>query len=761
MMKKGRIILALLCALCLPAAAHGSESSLRDIRTVIGRIEQGSIAMMGEFWLVPEDCTGFELRYRPDLSDSYMEEILPGLPAPEADESTGMLRCFPDEDTVRGLLENSYAASIGPNREILWFLSGSRPAIFIQRGKTLVLMAQSSARGVPDTDGSLGNILEYKTKTSFDPVEGEVVWSPDGRYVFFNDTERWRGGQIMLNDPYLLDTQTGDIFLIDNGGSPKDPLRGTFRCVLNGSFSADGKNFYWYCRSYADGAPSAHFLMRYNLESGEQKTVTELKGPLLDFCEISQNRWFLLENVGTGILLVRMTFSANGVEKMGEQLPAFCASAGFLPAVRKNVLLAVTPNPSGGTYLLPLTWDRPAALTSWRKIGSLEEDGLWEISAEEIEAELQEAKNNKSVLSGSGNVGTAYIKNAAAITGVTDLLLTVFIREPVPESWGGGFDDFSGQVIMNTETLKLYPIRTGSALDGLRDSLIDGTCFLLRNYGQEAIGLYSLNTFPEISFLAGETYISPYGTFMCRNESDPLVLTSVTLENHECTADVAVGEDGYIIRFHVADWPEPETVRQEYIVPEVLSADRWNEITSALSNKDRKKFLNLYMKSTPEKLAEKSNADEILACYPAAATETLYILNTGLKAFNLETEEELLKSIGYTAEDFERDMELAAVRRETNVIVTKNGKNRTAVVRYSFSFSDSLRPEDGGRILELAGLCERIGKALMANRLSADPLPVESVILDKYDMGSIDFYVTVDLTETTESTLDLTLAVHP
>ena len=107
MMKKGRIILALLCALCLPAAAHGSESSLRDIRTVIGRIEQGSIAMMGEFWLVPEDCTGFELRYRPDLSDSYMEEILPGLPAPEADESTGMLRCFPDEDTVRGLLKKA------------------------------------------------------------------------------------------------------------------------------------------------------------------------------------------------------------------------------------------------------------------------------------------------------------------------------------------------------------------------------------------------------------------------------------------------------------------------------------------------------------------------------------------------------------------------------------------------------------------------------------------------------------------------------
>ena len=106
-------------------------------------------------------------------------------------------------------------------------------------------------------------------------------------------------------------------------------------------------------------------------------------------------------------------------------------------------------------------------------------------------------------------------------------------------------------------------------------------------------------------------------------------------------------------------------------------------------------------------------------------------------------------------------MELAAVRRETNVIVTKNGKNQTAVVRYSFSVSDPLQPEEGGRILELAGLCEQIGRAVMANQLSAEPLPLESVILTMYDMGSIDFYVTLDSTETTEDTLAFTLTVTP
>ena len=116
MMKKSRIMLALLCALCLlAAAAEGSEGSLRNIRTTIGRVEQGCIAMMGDYWLIPEDFSGFELQVRPDLPEGYPDQFIPGLPAPETDESSGMLRFALAEETARQLLESAYAASISDN----------------------------------------------------------------------------------------------------------------------------------------------------------------------------------------------------------------------------------------------------------------------------------------------------------------------------------------------------------------------------------------------------------------------------------------------------------------------------------------------------------------------------------------------------------------------------------------------------------------------------------------------------------------------
>lgn len=759
MMKKSRIMLALLCALCLlAAAAEGSEGSLRNIRTTIGRVEQGCIAMMGDYWLIPEDFSGFELQVRPDLPEGYPDQFIPGLPAPETDESSGMFRFALAEETARQLLESAYAASISPDGAILWFIYDSPPFMVVQRGKTLVLAAQSSGRGAADTDGGLKSVLDYKLSITTDPAESRAAWSPDGRYLFFNEPELWRNDRMMLNDPYLLDSYTGDIFLIESSGNPKNPLQDTFRCVLNGCFSADGKSFYWYCRSYAPGDRPGHFLMRYDLESGARETVCELKGAMLDFSEIRENCWFLLEASGGAAGLVRLTLSPDGIERTEEPLPAFCNSAGFLPAVRGNVLLAATPLSSSGTYLLPLTWDAPAGDT-WYKVGSLREDALQEISTDAIEAELREAKNNPNAVSGRHNIGTAYIKDADAIIGVTNLLLTVSLRDPIPESWGGGYEDFNGQVILNTENLKQFPIWTGWIREGTPDTLINGDCFLAMNYGQDAVGLYSAYELPEVPFLKGETYRSQYGTFLCRNESDPLVLTSVTLKNRECSAEITIAGDSYTVRFRVADRPEPEAVREEYTVPEVLTVERWNEITSAMDKKDKKKFSSLYGKITPDKLAARKNSDEILACYPAAATETLYILQDDLKTSSLSMAETILEAIGYTAEDYRRDMEQVAVPRETNVIVTKNGSTETSPVRYTFIVPDPLLYPGSARVQELAGLCEQIGRAVTANRLSAEPLPVESVILDRYYMGNIDFDVTVNNMEETETTLEFTLTV--
>lgn len=757
MLKKRRILPALLCALCLlTVSCAGAVPNIRGIRNVIGRIEQGSIPMLGEILLIPQDCSGFELQYRADTAG----EIIPGLPAPETDGESGMLRCPLDEETARMLFENAYAVSVAPDGSMLRVVRlPEQTFMVVQREKTFVLLAQSGSRGAPDTDGTLKSALDYKLKISPDAADGEVRWSPDSRYLFFNDSERWRGAGIMLDDPYLADTQTGEIFLIENGGTPKDPLQGTFRCVMNGRFSMDGKSFYWYCRSYAPDALSAHYLMRYDLADGTQETVCELNGAVKDFCEVTENRWFVLESADGGTNLVRLTVSPDEADRTEELLP-FTWDSRFLPVVRGNVLLAADPLPSGGTYLLPLTWDGPASASSWRKIGNVRDDRLQEITPEEIDAEIAEANSTK-VLSGGANIGTAYVKHAAAVIGVTDLILTVFIREPVPDCWGGGFNDFSGQIILNTENLTLFPILAGGALDGLQDSLVDAACFLMKNYGWDALGLYSVDTFPEVTFLTGETYTTPYGNFMCRSERNPLILTSVTLENRQCEAEITAGEDRYSIRFRITDLPEPETVRQEFTVPEALTESRWEEIRSILSKKDQKKFVNLYTKISPDKLEERTDRDEILAAYPAAAAETLYILKDGIKAYTLESTETLLADAGYTAEDYAGDMALAASPRETNVVVTKQGRNTSVPVRYVFLASGSLPLPESSRILELAGLCDRIARTVLENRLSADPLPPEDVIADKYDMISADFYVTVDDSKATGNTLEFSLTVTP
>lgn len=763
MLKKFRFVLILLCVLCLLTVTNGTTApDIRAIRSAMGRIEQGSFAMIGEYLLIPNDCSGFELQFRPDVPSEILNEIIPGLQMPDADRDTGIIRFPLDERTTRWLFQNAYALSIGPDDSILWIIYFSEQSLmFVQHKKTLVLAAQSSARGVPDTDSTLRNALSHKLKISSEPSEGEVRWSPDSHFLFFNDSDRWSGVGLTLDDPYLMDTQTGEIFLIETGGSIKDPLHGTFRCILNGRFSMDGKGFYWYCRSYTAGTPS-HFLMRYDLETGEQKTIYELKKALCDFCEVTENCLFLLETADQGMNLIRIDLSGNRTDFSEELISIPWKTCSFLPVVRGNVLLAVTPNTSGGTYMLPLTWNTPAASSVWYKIGSLEDNRLQDISMDEIKTEVQEAKLKSNGLTANAAISAANIKHAAAITGVTDLLLTIFIRDPVPDSWGGGFRDFNSQVILNTETLALFPIWNTGVPDGFRDSLIDGTCFLPNNYyGQSAFGLYYADILPETTFQKGEIYSSPYGVFMCRNEADPLVLSSVTLENRECTVDITASEDRYLIHFTITDYPEPEIVRKEFIVPEVLTVDRWDELKSAMGKKDQKKLSTLYTKIVPDKLDKRADKDEILAAYPSVATDTLYILIGNAKADNLEMAEELLKSAGYTEEDYASDMERAAAPRKTNIIVSRNGQKQAFPVRYVFSASDPLLFPAGYRIEELAGLCERIGKSVTANLASEAPVPIEDVILDKYDMGSVDFYVTVDHSEAEGSTLKISLTAIP
>ena len=768
-LKKTRIALVMICTLCILASVGNADSKSQQAfrRNVLGRIESGGFPVMGELPYIPDDCSGYELQYRADLPglDACAALIFSAadVQIPESEIIDGVVRIPMDEITARTILENADLASMGPDETILSVLRAEQPILFVWRGKTLILLGQSLSRGAPDTYGSLKNTLHDMLNTSPSSLDNEVRWSPDGRYLFFNDSDRWLGARMAMDDPFLVDTQSGEIFLLENGGYPKTIAKDTFRCILNGRFSMDGKSFFWYCRSYVPGEAAAHSLMRYDLESGTQETICELGGVLLDFIEVEKNSWLLLESGTGGVTLVRMIVSVDGIERNPDPQSIPWSSCHFLPVVDGSVILAANPLPDfGGTYLMPLTWNTPVSSSAWYRITSIYDRHLQKTTADEIVTETEKAdKNRRSGLYDERYTGTALVDQASVFAGTQYLLMTVNLREASRYGWADRYNRFTGYVLLNTEDMRIFPLLFTSVSEGegLENQIVCNTnCFLVQ--GTPA-GLFSAETIPLVPFGQGETYPTQFGIYRCKSDADPLTFTSVTLSDREYSAKVVPGENGYNVLLRFTDYPEPEITRRVYIVPEVLTEARWQEIKAVLSKKDQQKLSSLYMKSVPEKLNQQENRDMLLAAYPSAASEILYILRSDPKTSRLESAEALLAAAGYTSEDYERDMETAAVPRETNVITRTDGNSTSYPVTFRFPVGEGIPLPDNYRILQLTGLCDVIICDMMNNRMSETPLPAEEVIQSEYNMGGKVFRVSLESAEQNGDTLELALTVIP
>ena len=768
-LKTVRIALTMICLLCILVSSGYADTRSQQAfrRNVLGRIESGGFPVMGELQYIPDDCSGYELQYRADLPGLDVCASLifsaAGGEIPEPENTDGTVRIPLDEMITRTILENADLASMGPDESILSVLRVDQPVLFIWRGKTLVLLGQSPSRGAPDTYGSLKNTLHDMLNTAPSSLDNEIRWSPDGRYLFFNDSDRWLGARMAMDDPFLVDTQTGEIFLLENGGYPKTMMKDAFRCILNGRFSMDGKSFFWYCRSYVPGKAAVHSMMRYDLESGTQETICELGGTLMDFIEVEENSWLLLESGCDGVTLVRMTVSADGIVRVPDPLTIPWSSCRFLPVVDGSVILAANPLPEfGGTYLMPLTWDTPVSSSVWYRITSIYGKKVEQISADEIIEETEKAdKNRRSGLYDERYTGTALVDQASVFSGTEYLLMTVNLREASRYGWADRYNRFTGYVLLNTEDMRLFPLlfTSSSEGEGLENQIVYNTnCFLVQGI---PVGLFSAETMPLVPFARGETYPTQFGIYRCKSENDPLTFTSVALEDREYSAEIASGEKEYRVILRFTDYPLPESSRREYIVPEVLTEARWLEIKSVLSKKDQQKLSSLYMKIVPEKLDQQENRDMLLTAYPSAAIETLYILKSDPKSSRLESAEELLASAGYTPEDYARDMETAAVPRGTNVIVRKSAESASYPVTFRFPAEEGMPLPDNYRILQLTGLCDVIICDMTSNRTSETPVAAEEVVLSEYNMGGKVFRVSLENAEEDGNTLELVLTVIP
>lgn len=136
-------------------------------------------------------------------------------------------------------------------------------------------------------------------------------------------------------------------------------------------------------------------------------------------------------------------------------------------------------------------------------------------------------------------------------------------------------------------------------------------------------------------------------------------------------------EDGSIR----VDYMIGEQVRV-YIVPEILSEARFNELISNMEKNEKTTVKAIYRKLDPEDPPSGETAESLLEKYPMTAEGTVYVQREGVAEYRWEQAEEILAKYGYTYEDYENDKiltddEETLLQFNISVIYTLEGNSLT------------------------------------------------------------------------------------
>ncbi len=127
------------------------------------------------------------------------------------------------------------------------------------------------------------------------------------------------------------------------------------------------------------------------------------------------------------------------------------------------------------------------------------------------------------------------------------------------------------------------------------------------------------------------------------------------------TYEISQNEDGSIrVDYAIGK------IEKNYLIPTAITVERYNDFTGRMSKSTKKKVSSNYTLYEPDKLDKKDNKDEILAMYPSAAEQALYILKSDTTATNKAKIEGYFAEADYSQEDYEIDMQLVAGSRSNN-----------------------------------------------------------------------------------------------
>lgn len=114
------------------------------------------------------------------------------------------------------------------------------------------------------------------------------------------------------------------------------------------------------------------------------------------------------------------------------------------------------------------------------------------------------------------------------------------------------------------------------------------------------------------------------------------------------------------------DYSLGKNAGKRYLLPNAMTAEKFNEIVEKLGKKKAGKLKNHYSLYEPAKLDSKKNKDEIIALYPSVTEQALYILKSERTDKQKADAESLLIEAGYTEEDFAQDQELMAGEKDSS-----------------------------------------------------------------------------------------------
>lgn len=97
-----------------------------------------------------------------------------------------------------------------------------------------------------------------------------------------------------------------------------------------------------------------------------------------------------------------------------------------------------------------------------------------------------------------------------------------------------------------------------------------------------------------------------------------------------------------------------ESVR-EYIIPEMISEERFNTLIANLTKSQQSTVKGMYRKLDPMKPPSGEDLDALMEKYPLLVDSVIYVLRDGVAAYRYEQAEQLLAEQGYTKEDYLAD----------------------------------------------------------------------------------------------------------